>query len=112
MDEGDLCGSLPWFTEALQLDSRNLSRKGVQETHQVRIAAVLQQCPKIVQMWFRTNPVTFVEFSRNNKQLLTASSFEGGVRWDIKTGQPIASTHVPGELLGKDWAKASFSPLC
>src|SRR5262249_14639454 len=48
MDEGDLARSLVWFAEAVKLDQ---GRPEDEETHRLRFAGVLRQCPRLVQAW-------------------------------------------------------------
>jgi WD40 repeat protein len=69
MEEGDFFGSLPPFVEALSLDQADRLRR---ETHRVRIAAVLRQCPRIVQMWFLDSPLNSAELSRDGQQVIAA----------------------------------------
>jgi uncharacterized protein with WD repeat len=48
MDEGDLLGSLMWFTQALKLARGNAS---AERTRRIRIASILQNSPDLVQVW-------------------------------------------------------------
>ena len=49
LDSGDLFGALIWYGEALDLDKGDPARE---DTHRVRLAAVLNRCPRLVQIWF------------------------------------------------------------
>src|SRR5207248_92490 len=55
IDAGDLFGALPWLAEAAKLDHGSPARAAV---HRMRIAATLQQCPRLNQMWFHKGAVT------------------------------------------------------
>src|SRR5437870_5832295 len=69
MDQGKFLESLPPFVEALSLDQNDPVRR---KTHRVRIAAVLQQCPKIVQMWFLDSNLNSAALSRDGRLVLAA----------------------------------------
>lgn len=85
-DEGDLLGSLPWFAKAYVLDRGNPARE---EMHRVRLAAVLQQCPRVVQLWFHGKSVNHAEFSPDGRSVLTASG-DGTARvWHTATGRAV-----------------------
>src|SRR5439155_9896812 len=64
MEEGDLLRSLPWFAEALRLGQGDPARA---ENHRIRLGAVLQQCPKLTQVWFHEGPVSHAEFSPDGR---------------------------------------------
>ncbi|MBI3417901.1 MAG: protein kinase [Verrucomicrobia bacterium] len=85
MDENDLPGSLPWFAKALEEDHpRN------EQTHRLRFGAVLQQSPRIVQMWFNEREISPAAFANQENQVLTP--LENG-QWgicDLATGKPLA----------------------
>jgi WD40 repeat protein/tetratricopeptide (TPR) repeat protein/predicted Ser/Thr protein kinase len=87
MDEGDLPGALLWFAEAFRLDEGDPGR---QEAHRVRLAAVLQQCPKLAQVYFHRGPVNHAEFSPDGRRVLTASDDGTARLWDVSTGDPVA----------------------
>jgi len=86
LEENDLLGSLPWFTEALRLDADNPRNA---ETHRLRLAAVLGRAPTLVQMLFTTQAVSFACFAGQENQLL-ARAADG--RWavlDVASGRRI-----------------------
>ncbi len=99
MDEGDLAGSLPWFAKALEEEKGGPERE---EIHRMRLAAVWQQCPRLVQLWLREG---VVEFSSDNRRLITRDGSQARV-WDTESGQP-----APAPLKHNDrvWHVA-FSP--
>jgi eukaryotic-like serine/threonine-protein kinase len=79
MDEGDLFGSLPWLVRALELDQGDSERESM---HRDRIAAVLQQCPKLVRCWRHDGKVVYAEFDVSGRRVVTASD-DGTARvWD------------------------------
>jgi len=69
MNNGDLAGSLPWFAEALKLDRGDAARE---EPHRLRLAAVLQQCPKPVHCFFHQGAVNSAVFSPDGRRVATA----------------------------------------
>src|SRR5204863_5296014 len=77
---------LPWFVEALRLDQGNQAREGI---HRMRIATTLQECPKLTQLWSHQGPVTWAEFSRDGRRVVTASSDHTARVWDAETGAPV-----------------------
>lgn len=85
-ENGDLFGSLLSFTEALQLDAGNAKRE---ESHRIRIASVLRECPKFVGLFAHNNAsVNSAAFSSNNQFLITASSEDRTAQvWDFVTGE-------------------------
>jgi WD40 repeat protein/tetratricopeptide (TPR) repeat protein len=85
-DQGDLIGALPWFAKALEEDQD--PARG--QLHGLRLASALQQCPKILQMWFHNAAVIDAQFSPNGRWVLTAS--EDGVSqvWDVNTGESVS----------------------
>ncbi len=106
MENGDLLASLPWFVQALKLDEDDPARERV---HRLRIAAVLEQCPKLVQAWFpekELGAVRFADFSPDSRRFAATgasftlaelalaraggpqANFESGV-WDLLTGRPV-----------------------
>jgi serine/threonine protein kinase/WD40 repeat protein/tetratricopeptide (TPR) repeat protein len=86
LDEGDLFGSLPWFVDALKHDQGSSEREA---NHRIRLAAILDQCPRLTQVWFHDGPVYHVEFSPDGRTLVTAGA-DGTARfWDVATGQQV-----------------------
>jgi WD40 repeat protein len=86
LEENNLLGALPWFSEALRLDAQNLRNA---ETHRLRLAAVLRQAPSLVQMFFTTGHISFASFAGQENQLL-APVPDG--RWavlDLGTGRAL-----------------------
>src|SRR5439155_1011193 len=101
MQNGDLLEGLPSFVEALSLD-----RKDRELTHRVRIRAVLEQSPKLVQMWFDTNRVNDARFSPDGQRVVIAQWFGKAQVRDVATGAPVSPFF--GQDAGLVWA--SFDP--
>ncbi len=103
VDEGDLSGSLHWFAEALSLDQGDPQRE---DSHRIRLAAVLQQCPKLVHVWFWNKPASYAEFSPDGRRVVTAN-YDGTARvWDAVTGEAITPPLAHGKVVNH----ATFSP--
>jgi eukaryotic-like serine/threonine-protein kinase len=83
LEEGDWSGALVWFAEALRLDRGRPSRE---EMHRIRIAAVLRQCPRLLQLWSHDGPVRHAELSSDGRYVLTASEDRTAQVWDVRTG--------------------------
>jgi WD40 repeat protein len=106
MEDGDLSGSLVWFAEALRLAHRE---KMPEETHRLRLAAVLAQCPRPVQVWNHEKKLNAVQLAADGKRLLTAGVDGEVVIWDTaggrRVGEPLAHmaavTHAVFSANGK-----------
>lgn len=70
VDDGFYLNALPLGVEALKLDHGSAER---QETHRVRLAAVLDLSPRLVQMLFYSNSVMHAEFTSDGQRMLLAS---------------------------------------
>lgn len=111
MEEGDLLGSLTWFALALKEDEGNRRWELI---HRLRVTAVAQQCPRLLHTLLPEGPVTYAEFSPDDRYVVTASSNLARV-WDAATGSPVNSPlrHAEGvqfASLGDTVRYASFSP--
>ncbi|MCI0461972.1 MAG: protein kinase, partial [Gemmataceae bacterium] len=85
MGEGDLFGALLYAAEALTKDDPNSPQV---KLHRLRMAAGLQQAPKLLQVWSHAEAVTCVAFHPDGSKVLTAS-LDGTARvWDTNTGEP------------------------
>ncbi|MGH7172504.1 MAG: beta-propeller domain-containing protein, partial [Gemmataceae bacterium] len=90
MESGDLSASLPWFVEALRLAEKE---KLPVQTHRLRLAAVLSQCPRPVRMWIHDKKINVVQLSPDGKRVLTTRANAVEV-WDTsndkRLGEPLA----------------------
>jgi WD40 repeat protein len=86
--DGDLYGALPWTVECLQLAGGDPARE---EMHRYRLAAVLDQCPRFVQVWFHDGPVRYAEFSPDGRRVVTAGDADAAYVWDAATGERVST---------------------
>jgi WD40 repeat protein len=100
--EGDLYASLLWFARGLQLEDDDRRR----ETHRVRIAAVLRECPRLSGLWFHAADVTDVRFSPDGRWVLTASADHTARVWNVATGAARFETPLQHD---QSILRASFS---
>jgi WD40 repeat protein len=77
---------LPWFAEALGAVQGQPEQE---ELQRIRINSVLLECPKPIQMLFHAGPVTTAHFSRDGRQVVTASRDHTARIWDASTGKPV-----------------------
>ena len=85
LNEGDLFGSLLSYTEALRLDAGTSKRE---ESHRIRIASVLRECPRLVGMFAHSNaPINDAAFSPDNLRVITASDDHTAQAWLLATGE-------------------------
>src|SRR5439155_24463 len=86
VNEGDLFGSLLWYVEALRLDAGDARRE---DPHRIRIASVLRQCPKLLNVFSHGTMVYHAEFSPDGNQVLTSSDDHTARIWDTTTGKEL-----------------------
>ena len=103
LDEDNLLGALPWFAAALREDSAN---PHTEPLHRVRLGALLQQCPTILQMWFTDHPRKFAQFAGQENQVLAPTADRRWAIHDLATGRPL---YPPFGNAG-DGGSISFSP--
>ena len=90
LNEGDLFGSLLWFSEAQRSNRDDLDR---QRLYSLRSAAILQQCPRLMQLWWHPRGLIGGEFSPDRRRLVswgTDPSASSGMR-----DRPCHRTPVP-----------------
>jgi WD40 repeat protein len=80
----DPAGSLPWLTGALRLARAEGSPE---DAHRLRLAAVLGQCPRPVQLWYHEKGVNIVRFSPDGRRVWTVGNDTRVVQWDVATGK-------------------------
>ena len=98
IDEGDFFGALPAFVEALSLDRADPLQ---QETHRVRLASTLEQCPRIQELWFLDLPVLCAQLSQDGKFLLAGGANGQAVIQNLaQNSTPIKLTEQSGYLEG------------
>ncbi|MHB8519231.1 MAG: protein kinase domain-containing protein [Limisphaerales bacterium] len=101
--EGDVLGSLLWFAKAVELGH---GRQPLDKLNRLRIAASLDQCFRLNQVFFHQALVNDAEFSPDGRFLVTASFDHTARIWDLATGQ---ARTPPLQHLG-DVRCAEFSP--
>ncbi|MCX6927820.1 MAG: WD40 repeat domain-containing serine/threonine protein kinase [Verrucomicrobia bacterium] len=90
MQAGDYFKSLLWFADALEIDKAIPAR---QEIHQMRIAAVLAQCPRLVQIISHDGrPIVSAAFSPTDDRLATIGADRTARVWEIPGGKPLMKT--------------------
>ena len=80
MREGDYLASLPAFAAALLIDQDDPARA---DTHRVRLGAMLQMSPRLLQMWFQDQPLVSVQFTRDGRRLLLGGPQGFSYLWDL-----------------------------
>jgi WD40 repeat protein/tetratricopeptide (TPR) repeat protein len=96
MESGDLSGSLLWFAEALRLAQ---AEKLPEETHRLRLAAILSRCPRPTRVWVHEKKINVARLSADGKRVLTGGSEGALVVWDVATGKRIGDPMLHGEAI-------------
>jgi WD40 repeat protein/tRNA A-37 threonylcarbamoyl transferase component Bud32 len=86
--------ALVWFARALSLEPDETQ----QALHRVRFASVLQDCPRLNQLWAHQVNITDVAFSPDGRWVLTASADCTAQVWDVGTGEPRFPMSLRHEL--------------
>jgi WD40 repeat protein/tetratricopeptide (TPR) repeat protein len=97
MSDGDVLGALGPLAHALEEDRGDPGREGL---HRTRLAAVLRQCPRLIQAWPYEGTAVSAAFSPDGRRVLLAGTRtiaardgapareEGeGLAWDVATGK-------------------------
>lgn len=87
LHQGDLQGALRPLVQALIMNEDPQKER----THRLRCSAVLEQCPKIVQFWTRTNLIRSVQFSPDGRYLVAGMDRSGVTVFDAWQGQVLIS---------------------
>jgi WD40 repeat protein len=83
MEQGDTLGSLPWFVDALALDSEHASRGTL---HRIRLGALLATAPRLVRGYFLPTAGPQLSFTADGKALVALA--DGIVRrLELESGQ-------------------------
>jgi eukaryotic-like serine/threonine-protein kinase len=86
-----LMPSLPWFVEAFKVDQGHPEHE---TKHRLRLASILQQCPRPRQMWFHGGSAN-VALSPDGKLALTGASDGTSAIWDVATGRQLGIAQFP-----------------
>jgi len=92
MEQGDLLAALPALVGVLRLDTGDMQRE---ETHRLRLGAVLAQCPKLVREWFHAGRMNYAEFSQDGARVVSAAWFGKAQVWNVNTGLAISPPFGP-----------------
>ena len=103
VEEGDKLGALPWYANALALVRGDPAKEA---EHRLRLAAILQQSPRLLHLWHHEAAVNYAEFSPDGRWLVTASRDQTARIWDVLTGQPVS----PPLVHTSEVARAIISP--
>ena len=115
LEEGDLIGALPWFSEALG------AAQGDAETerrHRLRIGMILRQCPHLVQSLREPGSILGAEFRANGHRIVTTGVVRDGQPglgrqfislWNLTEGTLIRRIDT-GLIRRVDTAQMSASP--
>jgi WD40 repeat protein len=97
MAEGDLIGSLPWYTRALSLEAGDAERE---LTHRVRISSVLRHCPRILRMWFHDQPVRSLDVSPDGRHVVAGDERGTLLIYDLEDGSTVAAVRHHSDGIG------------
>jgi WD40 repeat protein len=104
LEENDLIGSLPWFAQAFRLDQANPRNEA---THRLRLGAVLQRAPALVQMFFCDFTYSHASFAGQEHQILAPGRAGRWGLYDLPSGQLLSSTLFG---TGSRFENAAISP--
>src|SRR5699024_4772266 len=87
LDAGDYFAALPWLVEALRQDEGKPEREKMQR---LRLGSVLQECPKLTQMWFPPGNAIDLAFVGEHLRAVTTVGNKAQV-WDALTERPLSA---------------------
>jgi eukaryotic-like serine/threonine-protein kinase len=93
LDAGDNLGALVPLAEAFKLESDRPERH---RSHQLRLASVMRQCPKLLHFWSPGGQINSAEFSRDGRFVLAASGTNCISVWSIEDGGPSITLRHSG----------------
>ncbi len=93
LDQGELLEAFAWNTEALRLAGGDPTREA---PARLRLASILSQSPRPVQMWFHDQPVTQALFSPDGRRVLSLCRDGKARLWDAGSGQLIGTPLAHG----------------
>jgi WD40 repeat protein/tetratricopeptide (TPR) repeat protein len=103
MESGDLSAAAAWFVEALRLAEKE---KLPQETHRLRLAAVLAHCPRPIRLWPHDQTLNVVQLSGDGKRVMTAGGNGAVELWETATGKRVGEVLAHAEAV----THAALSP--
>lgn len=106
VNSGDLFAGLLWYAEALRLDAGDPGRE---EAHRIRIAAVLRQCPKLLNVISHGKMLYHAEFSPDGTKVLTTSDDHTARLWDASTGNELVRVKHEDEIYAGGFSPDGFS---
>ena len=92
LENADLLGALPYFTEALYLDQGNPTREAA---HRLRIGSLLDQCPKLTHFYKAERRLNNGEFSPNSNQVVITEFFGEARMWNLEQSDAAPQTFGP-----------------
>jgi WD40 repeat protein len=102
-DQGEWLLALPWFAEALRQEQGDSIREAV---HRLRLAAVLDHCPRLRSVWFHDGRVTDAAFAPDGRSAATAGDDGAARAWDVtRPAAPPRAVPVTGPV-----SRLAFSP--
>jgi serine/threonine protein kinase/WD40 repeat protein/tetratricopeptide (TPR) repeat protein len=103
LDTGAPREALVWFAEALRRDMASAPPQSWrEEAHRIRLAGLLRQLPRLVQVWALATPAVRAEFSPEGRRLVAASE-DGTVR--------VLDVESARVLIESSWHQANVNRL-
>lgn len=99
MENQDFSGALPWFTAALALSDADPLTS---ETHRMRMAAVLDRSPQLLQLWFSEQEARYGQFATNGDSVLIQTT--NGLFQLRRVGDSAPLSPEFGRLRGEEFA--------
>ena len=100
IEAGNLLGSLPYFVEALRLESDD---QEAATRHRTRIASVLRNAPRLEQILHLGSEVSRISFSNDGTRLAAGGANGSLCVWDSRTGEPLMDVIIVGRKFENIW---------